>query len=344
MACESKQELPEWPWQDPEEPEIPADPSEPSEPETAEWTDVTAEYGTLPAYITIKKSPEKLQGKKAIAYVAIADMSKGGKFEVLGDLTYCDDSSIKNYGTPSANTPAQFYSSSNAPVIINAGLFFSTKKSTGGSFWVSQNLVVRGGELLATNQNYWVEDWSNPVYYYPTVGVFAQKKDGTCLTTWTYTTWDNKTYCYPQPADNSLDKQPLATPSATFPEGAELIGELDLENAIGGIGVLVHEGKVVNTWKQEMMNVSADSNQPRTAIGSTADNKIVFFVCEGREMTAGVKGLTTGDVAQVLKDLGCTEALNLDGGGSSCMLINGRETIKPSDGSQRSVATALRMF
>jgi exopolysaccharide biosynthesis protein len=30
-------------------------------------------------------------------------------------------------------------------------------------------------------------------------------------------------------------------------------------------------------------------------------------------------------------DLGCVEAMNLDGGGSSCMLVNGKETIKPSD-------------
>ncbi len=351
-ACGETHELPEWPWEDPDQPEIPAEPSEPEEPsepdeeESTEWTDVTAEFGALPEYIQVMKSPSRLQGKKAVAYVAVADMAKGAEFDVLGDLTYCDDSSIANYGAESVNTPSQFYESCNAPVVINAGLFFSAKKSTGGTFWISQNLVVRGGELLATNQNYWVEDWSaNPVVtYYPTIGVFCQDKNGAFSTTWTYTTWDKKTFCYPQPADNSLDKNPLAVPSATFPDGARLIGELNLENAIGGVGVLINKGKVVNTWKQEMMNVSADSNQPRTAIGATADNKLIFFVCEGREMTEGVNGLTTGDVAEVLKSLGCTEALNLDGGGSSCMLINGKETIKPSDGSQRAVLTGLRMF
>jgi exopolysaccharide biosynthesis protein len=31
----------------------------------------------------------------------------------------------------------------------------------------------------------------------------------------------------------------------------------------------------------------------------------------------------------------------LDGGGSSCMLVNGRETIKPSDGTQRAVTSAV---
>ena len=64
-------------------------------------------------------------------------------------------------------------------------------------------------------------------------------------------------------------------------------------------------------------------------------------MCEGREMTEGVKGLTTADVANVLLDLGCVEAINLDGGGSSCMLVNGKETIKVSDGAQRAVASAV---
>ena len=93
-----------------------------------------------------------------------------------------------------------------------------------------------------------------------------------------------------------------------------------------------------NTWEDELQDVAANSQQPRTAIGYNAtDNKLIFFVCEGRNMTEGVAGLTTAQVAAILKAQGCTEALNLDGGGSSCMLINGIETIKPSDGHQRAV-------
>jgi exopolysaccharide biosynthesis protein len=71
------------------------------------------------------------------------------------------------------------------------------------------------------------------------------------------------------------------------------------------------------------------------------DRKMIVFVCEGREMTEGVAGLSTADVANVLIDLGCVEAINLDGGGSSCMLINGRQTIKPSDGAQRRVGSTI---
>ncbi|HMT73686.1 MAG TPA: phosphodiester glycosidase family protein, partial [Chitinophagaceae bacterium] len=59
------------------------------------------------------------------------------------------------------------------------------------------------------------------------------------------------------------------------------------------------------------------------------DNKLIILVVEGRNSNAG--GATLTQEAQILKDIGCWEALNLDGGGSSCLLINGKETIKPSD-------------
>jgi exopolysaccharide biosynthesis protein len=45
----------------------------------------------------------------------------------------------------------------------------------------------------------------------------------------------------------------------------------------------------------------------------------------------------------ILLDLDCVEAVNLDGGGSSCMLVNGKETIKVSDGRQRAVASVVML-
>ena len=141
---------------------------------------------------------------------------------------------------------------------------------------------------------------------------------------------------YPSPSQN-VSKQP----SATYPDGAQAF---EAQTAIGGGPVLINDGVFVNSIKEEMFEgISPDSNQPRTAIGITSDNKMIFFVCEGREMTPGVKGLTTADVAYVLLDLGCVEAINLDGGGSSCMLINGIETIKGCDGNQRSVASTVML-
>jgi len=69
---------------------------------------------------------------------------------------------------------------------------------------------------------------------------------------------------------------------------------------------------------------------PRTAMGYTRDHKLIILVIEGRHPRTA-EGATLTQEAQLLKDLGCVEALNLDGGGSSCMLVNGKPTIQVSD-------------
>ena len=77
------------------------------------------------------------------------------------------------------------------------------------------------------------------------------------------------------------------------------------------------------------VNGQADLH-PRTAMGYTKKNKLIILVIQGR--SPGVaEGATLAEEAKILADLGCYEALNLDGGGSSCMLVNGKETIRPSD-------------
>ena len=55
-----------------------------------------------------------------------------------------------------------------------------------------------------------------------------------------------------------------------------------------------------------------------------------MLVVEGRAPNRA-EGASLKQLANMMLELGCVEALNLDGGGSSCLLVNGRETIKPSD-------------
>ena len=69
---------------------------------------------------------------------------------------------------------------------------------------------------------------------------------------------------------------------------------------------------------------------PRTAMGYTKDNHLIVLVVEGRNNRIA-EGASLVQLANIFISLGCEEALNLDGGGSSCLLINGIETIKPSD-------------
>lgn len=46
------------------------------DPTTLGWVKQTTEFGTLPEYISVYKSPSELEGMKAIAFIAVADMSK----------------------------------------------------------------------------------------------------------------------------------------------------------------------------------------------------------------------------------------------------------------------------
>lgn len=272
------------------------------------------QFGALPAHINVYKSPDLLKNKKAVAYIAVADMSKA-TFSVLGES--------KGYKTPS-----QFYAQAASPVIMNAGYFWD------GS---SLSLVCRDGKVVCPNAQTASKDWVT--IYYPTRGIFGLMADGTYQTLWSYTT-STATYGYPKPADNQFGASPQPVPSATFPSGG---AQISAQTAIGGGPVLLKNGEVKNYYGKELLDISADSSQPRSAIGIRKDKKMIFFVCEGRKMTPDVSGFTTAEVADILKDLGCVDAMNLDGGGSSCLLINGKETIKGSDGKQRSVVTAVAL-
>ena len=76
----------------------------------------------------------------------------------------------------------------------------------------------------------------------------------------------------------------------------------------------------------EEVGVAMASN-PRTAIGIIDELHYVFVVSDGR--TKESKGLSLMQLAELMKEIGCKTAYNLDGGGSSTMYFNGRVVNKP---------------
>ena len=92
----------------------------------------------------------------------------------------------------------------------------------------------------------------------------------------------------------------------------------------------------INKNKVQLQETVLDSNGHPLA--STDVNPLTSSDCVIME-----NGMTLEDVANFMIYLGCNEALNLDGGGSSCMLVNGEETINPSDGKQRSGVSAVAL-
>ena len=90
----------------------------------AGWTNVSADYGTLPAYVNVYSINKTTDGKAAIAYIAVADMSKA-KFSVSGDIHWSEKA--QGNGNEKLYTPTEFYNNNESPtVVINGGLFFES--------------------------------------------------------------------------------------------------------------------------------------------------------------------------------------------------------------------------
>lgn len=113
----------------------------------------------------------------------------------------------------------------------------------------------------------------------------------------------------------------------------------DIDCAVGAMYRLLDNGQVVN-------GLDASTAAPRTAVGIQGDGKVIFYTIDGRQSGHSV-GATIKMVAQRLQELGCTDAVLLDGGGSTTMVstypdYTGSSMINsPSEGTPRSVTNAI---
>lgn len=304
------------------------------------WTNVSGNYGTLPDHIKVYKAPSTLQGRSCNAYIAVTDLRLGGRWDVWSVAVDRDDNNgADGWLTYKTNdsfcTPSTIYNSGywqNPPVVVNGGFFYYGDDG----YNYTASLAIRNGETqdpLAYNINY---EYNGSTLCYPTRGAFLEKADGTFDACWTYAKFNwYEHFVYPTPAPANSTTQP----SLDYPSGGNYFAA---KTGIGGGPVLIRDGEIKNTWSQEMLSgITPTSAQPRTAVGVTANREVVLFVCQGR---GTYDGFTTAEVANILRNIGCVEAINLDGGGSTCMLVNGQALFTPSDGSQRAVASTVMIY
>ena len=117
--------------------------------------------------------------------------------------------------------------------------------------------------------------------------------------------------------------------------------ELDSASTIVGAGPeLLRGGQLSVTSVQEQFPADiAKGRAPRTALGIKADGKIIFMVIDGRQSHS--IGTTLTETAQLLQKFGAVNGFNLDGGGSSEMVLQGQILNSPSDGGERPVGSGL---
>jgi len=87
-------------------------------------------------------------------------------------------------------------------------------------------------------------------------------------------------------------------------------------------------------------NHSIQGEQPRTAVGVIGTNHLVLLVVDGRDEGYS-RGATLPELGEILADLGCTTGYNLDGGGSSVMILDGEVANQPSNHGERATSDIL---
>ncbi|KAA9038428.1 phosphodiester glycosidase family protein [Ginsengibacter hankyongi] len=300
------------------------------------WKNLDSLYQPLPASMHIYKSTDLIDGKPEVVYYVIADMKDKS-------LNFTTDTTYKRRFTPS-----QFFEKDNHPLLVVNSCFFS--------FATNQNLniVEKNGKLVGYNVHSIAGKKKDTLTYYHSFdGAFGVTKNRTADIAWIYTDSSKKypyasefaiPFMHDSVANHSFNDIEINTSLVLGHRGKSVpsFKKWRMKTAIGGGPVLVQNSKVQisNNEERKFYGMAINDRHPRTAIGYTNGHEIIILVAEGRSETAS--GITLIQEAQILKDLGCKEALNLDGGGSSCMLVNGRQTNSPSDKKgQRSVPSVF---
>ncbi len=224
-------------------------------------------------------------------------------------------------------TVTSFALDSDALIAVNGGYF-----GGGQSF----SLVAEDGQVKSPNIGA-LNRGGTP--YYPTRGAFGLLQNGAFDVAWVYAV-SGQTYYYPAPSPNTT-AQPQPQPTALFPAGGAL---WPLDTGVGGGPVLVENGRRRITWEEEVFFGSGIGDttdlQPRTAVGYTPEGELLLVVVDGRQTAS--TGMTLIELADLFVGLGAREALNLDGGGSSALVVANTLVNRPEGGtSQRPVAAAL---
>ncbi len=274
------------------------------------WTEITSNY-SLPSGVKIFQG-DRTSPKLKIFYIE-ADMNNPNLV-------------IHPYISSVNTNVRDFVTSVGAYAGVNGGFFGGT---------TSFSAVVYPNEVKAQN----VATVTRFSQSYPVIrSFFGMKTNRTFSVDWIYHFGSNVNNIYkfssPLPYTNN-QQTPLPTPQ----QSAGTVYQ-NLLVGIGGAPTLVKNGQVNVTYDQEIMwgsGVGYDNRDPRTAVGYTADNRVIMIVADGRQVNS--EGVGLPELAQIMINLGCVEAMNLDGGGSSQMAVRNQFVSNPSE--LRAVPTIL---
>ena len=222
-------------------------------------------------------------------------------------------------------TLTQFSQNKKARVVVNGGYFLIDKTPTEhvGLLYVNNRTVAPATRSVLRNNK----------RYFTARGALGFLDDGGIDIAWV-TSRNDSLFNFPEPLENQPEE-----PVDSFDFSKAETWEVD--DAIHAGPVLMHDGKIRVTTNEEVFFGSTIPDiHPRTAAGYRNSGELVLLVVDGRQVDS--RGVDLQELAILMRDLGCVEAINLDGGGSSAMVVDGKLLNRPAGTtSQREVMSAI---
>jgi len=222
-------------------------------------------------------------------------------------------------------TLSHFSKNNKAKVIVNGGYFLMNKNPTEhvGLLYVNNHTISPALKSLIRNDK----------RYFTARGALGFFDNGDIDIAWV-TSRNDSLFYFPEPVKNSPDN-----PATSFDFTKSLYWDAD--DAVHAGPVLIHNGEIRITVNEEVFFGSSVSKiHPRTAAGYRKNGDLVLLIVDGRQLNS--RGVDLMELAIIMRDLDCVEAINLDGGGSSAMVVDGKLINRPSGtSSQREVMSAI---
>jgi hypothetical protein len=200
------------------------------------------------------------------------------------------------------------------PIMIVNGGFFGPD--------TSYSLLIANDTLFSKNPETLIRNGIKHLVSRPAFYIDLNNEPGI---SWVYTDNKGQTFGLDRPVD-CTEEEHQESECLNFRNTQE---PLKLKWAIGGGPMLIFNNTLLKNYTPEhFLEDITDSTAPRTAVGITTDNKILFMVIDGRQEHS--VGVSLQSLASLMSELGCTHAMNLDGGSSSFMALNNVIINKPS--------------
>jgi len=278
------------------------------------WTNRDNAFGDLPPALHVYYSETPIEDKPNKAWYVSVDLNdKSIRFSAL-------------VGNGKRYTPQEYFEKNREPLLVMNCTFFEFVNNS------NLNVVMNEGKLLSyQTQQTPAKGKDSGMYNHflgSAIGINARRKADVA---WLYV---DSSMRIPKATQQPIKswKDSMAHPAANVFLQKAIFRNWRMKTAVGGGPVLIQNGalQITNNEERKFAGAAINDKHPRTAMGYTSDGKLILLVVEGRHPGIA-EGASLNHLAAMLLELGCVEALNLDGGGSSCLLVNGKNTIQPSD-------------